>query len=98
MSSHCQDPPTIQDEAMTLVQASQPLLFIVGSSHGAATDAQLVERALNGDAAAAGAIWDRYVVLVRTILRRALGSQDVDDISQEVFLGVYRSLPSVREG
>jgi len=98
MSFHCQDLSTIQDEAMPLAQASHPLLFVVGSSRGAATDTQLVVRTIEGDSDAATAIWDRYITLVRTVLRRALGAQDVDDISQEVFLGVYRSLSSLREG
>jgi RNA polymerase sigma-70 factor, ECF subfamily len=83
---------------MPLAQASQPQLFVVGSSRGARTDAQLVSRAIEGDSDAATAIWDRYIVLVRTVLRRSLGAQDVDDISQEVFLGVYRSLSALREG
>jgi RNA polymerase sigma-70 factor (ECF subfamily) len=83
---------------MPVAQASQPLLFIVGSSREAGTDVDLVGRTLAGDGEAATALWDRYIILVRTVLRRALGAQDVDDISQEVFLGVYKSLASLREG
>jgi RNA polymerase sigma-70 factor (ECF subfamily) len=82
---------------MPTAQASQPLLFVVGSSRVGATDAELVSRAIDGDGDAATAIWSRYIVLVRAILRRGLGSNDVDDISQEVFINLYRSLSDLRD-
>ena len=82
---------------MPTAQASQPLLFVVGSSRVGATDAELVSRAIDGDGDAATAIWSRYIVLVRTILRRGLGTNDVDDISQEVFINLYRSLSDLRD-
>jgi RNA polymerase sigma-70 factor (ECF subfamily) len=73
------------------------MLFVVGSPRSGGTDAQLVSWAVAGDSDAATAIWSRYIVLVRTILRRSLGTQDVDDISQEVFMGLYRSLADLRD-
>jgi RNA polymerase sigma-70 factor, ECF subfamily len=82
---------------MPTAQASQPLLFVVASSRAEATDAELVSRAIEGNGDAATAIWGRYIVLVRTILRRGLGANDVDDISQEVFINVYRSLSDLRD-
>src|SRR5258708_20453417 len=82
---------------MRTAQASQPFLFVVGSSRAGATDAELVSRAIEGDGDAATAIWSRYIVLVRTILRRGLGTNDVDDISQEVFINLYRSLSDLRD-
>jgi RNA polymerase sigma-70 factor (ECF subfamily) len=82
---------------MPTAQASQPLLFVVGSPRVGVTDTELVSRAIEGDGDAATAIWSRYIVLVRTILRRGLGSNDVDDISQEVFINLYRSLSDLRD-
>jgi RNA polymerase sigma-70 factor, ECF subfamily len=82
---------------MPTAQASQPHLFVVSSSGAAATDAELVRRAIEGNSDAATAIWSRYIVLVRTILRRGLGTGDVDDIAQEVFINLYRSLSDLRD-
>jgi len=82
---------------MPTTQASQPVLFVVASSRAEATDAELVSRAIKGSGDAATAIWGRYIVLVRTILRRGLGTNDVDDISQEVFINLYRSLSDLRD-
>jgi RNA polymerase sigma-70 factor (ECF subfamily) len=72
-------------------------LFVVGAPRAETTDAELVSRAIEGDGEAAAAIWSRYIVLVRTILRRGLGTNDVDDISQEVFINLYRSLADLRD-
>jgi RNA polymerase sigma-70 factor (ECF subfamily) len=82
---------------MPTTQASQPVLFVVASSRAEATDAELVSRAIKGSSDAATAIWGRYIILVRTILRRGLGTNDVDDISQEVFINLYRSLSDLRD-
>src|SRR5262245_13831258 len=82
---------------MPSVQVSPPRLFVVGTPRAEATDAELVSRAIDGDGEAAAAIWSRYIVLVRTILRRGLGTNDVDDISQEVFINLYRSLSDLRD-
>src|SRR3954447_14739953 len=81
---------------MRSAQASLPHLFVVAPSRASASDAEIVSSALEGDSAAAAAIWARYIVLVRTILRGGLGTNDVDDISQEVFINVYRSLADLR--
>jgi RNA polymerase sigma-70 factor (ECF subfamily) len=82
---------------MPAAQASQPVLYVVAPSRAETGDAELVSRALDGDGNAATAIWERYIVLVRTILRRGLGTNDVDDISQEVFINLYRSLGDLRD-
>src|SRR5882724_72466 len=81
---------------MRTARASQPLLFVVASARAEATDAELVAAAIEGDSSAATIIWSRYIVLVRAILRRGLGTNDVDDISQEVFINLYRSLSALR--
>jgi len=60
-------------------------------------DAELVRRARAGNPRAAAQIWDRYSVLVRALLRRSLGSQDVDDLAQEVFLRLFPALAQMRD-
>lgn len=57
----------------------------------------LIERALAGDAAAFREIFRAHRQDVARVVYRLLGpSPDVDDVVQEVFLHVYRSLPSFR--
>jgi RNA polymerase sigma-70 factor (ECF subfamily) len=51
-----------------------------------------------GDENAASALWTRYARLVRNLLRRALGaSGDVEDLVQDAFVGLFRTLPGLRE-
>src|SRR6266511_4364799 len=82
---------------MPTAQVPQPILLVVGSTRAGATAADLVGRAVEGDGDAGTAILTRYAVLVRTILRRGLGTGDVDDIAQEVFIDLYRSLSDLRD-
>jgi RNA polymerase sigma-70 factor (ECF subfamily) len=57
----------------------------------------LIDRALSGDAAAFREIFRAHRQDVARVVYRLLGpSPDVDDVVQEVFLHVYRSLPSFR--
>jgi RNA polymerase sigma-70 factor (ECF subfamily) len=61
-------------------------------------DAALARLAAARDPRAAAALWDRYAVLVRGILRRTLGpSADVEDLVQDTFIGLYRTLPGLRD-
>jgi RNA polymerase sigma-70 factor (ECF subfamily) len=61
-------------------------------------DAELVASFLRGEAWASAAIFERYHPLVRRILCRAAGpTADVDDSIQEVFIRLYRKLPTLRE-
>lgn len=69
----------------------------MGSGRTGPPDSQLVARALEGHTGAATTIWERYVVLVRGILRRSLGVRDVEDHTQEVFLRLFDSLPNLRD-
>ena len=84
------------DTEMRSDQASVPHLFVVTPTRADTSDAELVSSALEGDSAATTAIWSRYIALVRTLLRGGLGTNDVEDISQEVFINVYRSLADLR--
>jgi RNA polymerase sigma-70 factor (ECF subfamily) len=61
-------------------------------------DADLARMAAAGDPRAASALWDRYSGLLRGILRRSLGPEgDVEDLLQEAFVGLFRTLPGLRD-
>ena len=56
------------------------------------TDAELVRAVAQGDHAALAAVWQRYVVDVRRMIRSCLGADTTtDDLVQEVFVGFYRN-------
>ena len=60
-------------------------------------DADLVQRARQGDAAAFGELIDRHRSAVYRAARAALGSHaDAEDAAQEAFLAAYRRLDSFR--
>jgi RNA polymerase sigma-70 factor (ECF subfamily) len=60
-------------------------------------DSALITRAQGGDAAAFREIFARHRGDVSRLVFRMIGpSSDVEDVVQEVFLNVYRSLPSFR--
>ena len=62
------------------------------------SDRMLVTRALSGDAAAWEALVDRYGGLVYATVRKAgVPRRDAEDVAQEVFRHLLRSLGSVRE-
>jgi RNA polymerase sigma-70 factor (ECF subfamily) len=61
-------------------------------------DAELARMAAAQDPRAAAILWDRYSTLVRGILRRSLGpSADVEDLVQDAFLGLFRTLGGLRD-
>lgn len=61
------------------------------------TDAHLVAQAADGDRAAFRALVERHRGLVyRVAFQYAGNHHDADDIAQDVFLKVYRSLPGFR--
>lgn len=65
------------------------------ASHDDAALARLVAAA---DPCGASALWDRYASLVRGLLRRTLGpSADVEDLVQDAFIGLLRTLPGLRD-
>ncbi len=68
-------------------------------ANGGTMDDQALARAFaDSDPRAPAALWDRYSVLVRGLLRRMLGpSADVDDLVQDTFIGLVRTLPGLRE-
>jgi RNA polymerase sigma-70 factor (ECF subfamily) len=61
-------------------------------------DATLAKLAAEKDPRAAAVLWDRYASLVRGILRRTLGpSADVEDLVQDAFIGMFRTLGGLRD-
>lgn len=60
-------------------------------------DSMLVERCVAGESVAWRTLYFRYFPIVQTFLRR-LGAtpSDLDDLTQEVFLGTFRALKSFR--
>jgi len=62
------------------------------------TDAELVQRTVNGDHEAFSVLVDRYARSVTAVIADIIGQQtDVEDVVQECFLRAYRFLGSYRE-
>jgi RNA polymerase sigma-70 factor (ECF subfamily) len=61
------------------------------------TDAALATAAVEGDPGAHAAIWDRYSPLIRRLLLRGIGSADVEDLVQEVFLRFHTHRKLLRD-
>ncbi len=78
-------------------QPSEPHLFVVQAPPAPDDDSGLVRAAIHGDPGAPGLIWDRYSRLVRGVLRRSLGDDEVDDHVQEVFLRFFRQVEGLRK-
>lgn len=74
-----------------------PGLSRLPASTARVSDGELVARCCSGDRSAWRALYERYAALVFRFLG-ALGVRDPDreDACQDVFLAVYRSLPSFR--
>lgn len=63
------------------------------------TDAELVERSLNGDSAAFEALVATHIDRARAVARTVLGRDPaVDDVVQEAFLLAYRRLGELTDG
>lgn len=61
-------------------------------------DLDLVERAQAGDREALGELFVRHSTAVRRLLASVVGpSADLDDLAQDVFVQVHRSLPKFRK-
>ena len=85
-------------------EVTYPLLWGAAVSRQAAAipadpDEATIERFLSGDRAAFEELFDRYGTYVYNIVRGVLASSDdASDVTQEVFLQVYRSLHKFRRG
>jgi len=81
--------------ALTLVTAAFP--DGTTRSRGAEDDTALVERVRDGDRGAFEALYKRYAAVVYGRLSRIVGPvAERDDLTQDVFLGLFRALPQFR--
>ena len=60
------------------------------------TDEELLDSAREGDEEAFGAFVRRHTATVHRWMARAVGEDDADDMTQDVFLKAYRGLPRFR--
>jgi RNA polymerase sigma-70 factor (ECF subfamily) len=61
-------------------------------------DAALARAAVDGQPAAAAAVWDQFSPVVRAILRRILGpNSEVNDLVQDVFLKIFKEIATLRD-
>ena len=62
------------------------------------SDRRLVDRCLAGDERAWSALVDKYTNLVAAVIRKyGLGSEDVADVFQAIWLDAYNDLPKLRQ-
>jgi RNA polymerase sigma-70 factor (ECF subfamily) len=88
----------MRGETDSHVREGAKILTLPVANLSAIDDAGLVRATLAGDPRAPGALWDRHARLVHRILRRSLGQQDeIEDLVQEVFLSLFRRLPTLRD-
>jgi RNA polymerase sigma-70 factor (ECF subfamily) len=88
----------MRGETDSQVREGAKILTLPTANLSGIDDASLVRATLNGDPRAPSALWEKHARLVYRILRRSLGQQDeVDDLVQEVFLSLFRKLPTLRE-
>ncbi|MEO7520755.1 MAG: sigma factor, partial [Gemmatimonas sp.] len=61
------------------------------------TDAALVRRAIDGDERAMRMLWNQHAPHVDAVVRRLAGDPDAaEDVAQEVWIQIFRALPSWR--
>ena len=62
-----------------------------------ATDFQTIQRAIEGDERALRALWSQHAPHIDAVVRRLAGDPDLaEDIAQEVWIQIFRALPSYR--
>jgi RNA polymerase sigma-70 factor (ECF subfamily) len=60
-------------------------------------DAELARRCIAGDELARRALFDAHRARVHHVLHRVLGNnRDIDDVIQDAFIAIFRSLPTYR--
>lgn len=83
---------------MREVQSHARLFLAAGATLDEFADADLARALMARDPQAPRALWRRFAPMVFRVLRRALGPEyDVEDLAQEVFLGVFQKVPALRE-
>lgn len=62
-----------------------------------ATDTSLIQRAVDGDERAMRQLWSQHAPHIDAVVRRLVGnSDDAVDIAQEVWIQIFRALPTYR--
>jgi RNA polymerase sigma-70 factor (ECF subfamily) len=88
----------MRSEPDSQVRKGAKILVLPAADLSTVDDTGLVRAILDGDPRAPRILWDRYARLVYRILRRSLGQQnEVEDLVQEVFLNLFRRLPTLRD-
>jgi RNA polymerase sigma-70 factor (ECF subfamily) len=83
---------------MSSPKPRQPLELVSSQSSATAANAELVRGVVAGRPAAAAALWNEYGGLVYRIAERAMGSpHDAEDITQDVFLSVFKKIGLLRD-
>ena len=71
---------------------------MVGARRGDPTDRDIVVGLIAGEAWAIAETWIRFAPMVLMTARRSLGSRvEAEDVAQEVFLGVFRKVKTLRD-
>lgn len=65
---------------------------------GTGPDAAVIQRVLGGDRSAFGILYAKYVKRIFGLAYRMVGTQEAEEVTQEVFLQVYRALPGFKGG
>jgi RNA polymerase sigma-70 factor (ECF subfamily) len=88
----------MRSESESQARQGAKILVLPAADLATADDAGLVRATLDGDPRAPRVLWNRHARLVYRILRRSLGQQnEVEDLVQEVFLNLFKRLPTLRE-
>lgn len=62
-----------------------------------ATDFQTIQRAIEGDERALRSLWSQHSPHIDAVIRRLVGDPDhAEDIAQEVWVQIFRALPTYR--
>lgn len=61
------------------------------------SDAELVSALIEGRPEAYRTMWERFSPLVGGVLRRSLGSDELEDVQQEVFSCLFRRMATLRD-
>jgi len=77
---------------------SLPVQLVSPGAEPALADDDLVRAFADGEGWAARAIWSRHAPMVYRLLERALGPDgEAEDLTQDVFLRTFSSLPTLRD-
>src|SRR5262245_39700504 len=62
---------------------------------GMATDPSIIQRAIDGDERAMRSLWSQHAPHIDAVVRRLVGDLEAaEDIAQEVWIQIFRALPS----